>query len=437
MSGRHLPRSFRKLSVSERREALRETLGLTDAELAQDAPFADLADVMVESSVGVMPVPLGIAGGFLLDGESYDVPLATEEPSVVAAASYAAGIIARAGGFTTGADDPVMTAQVFLEPRADRHDSTESLAAALEDERPQLEAVARGGLERMAGRGGGFRDLRIEPLAGLVKIEVDVDVRDAMGANLLNTLAEQVKQDAARLSGAQPLMAVLTNAARGRRARAWFAIPVAKLARAGVPGPEVARRIVAATEAANSDAGRAVTHNKGVMNGISALALATANDTRAIEAAAHAWAARDGVYRSLTSFTVDGEKLRGFIDLPLAFATVGGAVSFHPHAERVLALLGHPSAPTLSRIAAAVGLAQNFAAVYALVSEGIQHGHMRLHATRVAYKAGARGDRAREVGQAIWEQGDISEEAARRLLHPGELQSGETESGQTQSGGSA
>ncbi len=434
MSGRHLPRGFRKLSVSERREALREALGLSDAELAQDAPFADLADVMVENSVGVMPVPLGIAGGFLLDGETYDVPLATEEPSVIAAASYAAGIIARAGGFTTVADDPVMTAQVFFEPQVGRHESAERLVAALEAERAQLEAVARRGLERMAGRGGGFRDLRIEPLAGMVKIEIDVDVRDAMGANLLNTLAEQVKRDAARLSGAQALMAVLTNAARGRRARAWFAVPVAKLARAGIPGPEVARRIVAATDAANADAGRAVTHNKGVMNGISALALATANDTRAIEAAAHAWAARDGVYRSLTSFTVDGEALRGFIDLPLAFATVGGAVSFHPYAECALALLGHPDAPTLSRIAAAVGLAQNFAAVYALVSEGIQHGHMRLHATRVAYKAGARGDRAREVGQAIWEQGDISEEAARRLLHPGERHPGEVQSGKQQPG---
>ncbi|MFP4373083.1 MAG: hydroxymethylglutaryl-CoA reductase, degradative [Spirochaetaceae bacterium] len=419
MSGRLLPRGFRKLSVSGRRKALREALRLGEEDPAPDDAFADLADVMVESSVGIMPVPLGIASGFLIDGETYDVPLATEEPSVIAAASYAAGIIARAGGFTTSADDPVMTAQVFLEPQAGRHERAEQLVAVLEGARPQLEAVARRGLDRMASRGGGFRELRVERVAGLAKIEIDVDVRDAMGANLLNTLAEQVKRDAARLSGAGPLMAVLTNAAGSRRARAWFAIPTAKLARAGIPGPEVARRIVTATEAANADGNRAVTHNKGVMNGISSLALATANDTRAIEAAAHAWAARDGIYRSLTSFIPDGDELRGFIDLPLAFATVGGAVSFHPYAERSLALLGNPDAPTLSRIAAAVGLAQNFAAVYALVSEGIQHGHMRLHATRVAYKAGARGERAREVGRAIWEQGDISEEAARRLLESG------------------
>jgi hydroxymethylglutaryl-CoA reductase len=253
-----------------------------------------------------------------------------------------------------------------------------------------------------------------------VKIEVDVDVRNAMGANLLNTLAERVKNEAARLADARGLMAVLTNAARSRRARASFAVPAAKLARADYSGQEAARRIVAATEAANAECGRAVTHNKGVMNGISSLALATANDTRAIEAAAHAWAARDGVYRSLTSYTLDGDYLRGYIELPLAFATVGGAVSFHPYAQRSLALLGHPDAPTLSRIAAALGLAQNFAAVYALVSEGIQHGHMRLHATRVAYKAGARGDRVREVADAIWEQGDISEDAARRALDAGE-----------------
>ncbi|NBB90932.1 MAG: hydroxymethylglutaryl-CoA reductase, degradative [Spirochaetes bacterium] len=424
MSGWHLPRGFRKLSASDRRAAVRDAIELSDDELGWDASFVDLADVMVESSVGVMPVPMGIATGFLLDGESYDVPLATEEPSVIAAASFAAGLIARAGGFASRADDPVMTAQVFLEPRVDRHERAEYLAAELEAERPQLEAVAHRVLKRMAERGGGFRDLRIAPIDRLVKIEIDADVRDAMGANLLNTLAEQVKEDAARLSGAGALMAVLTNAARSRRAQASFAVPVAKLARAGLPGSEVARRIVAATEAANADADRAVTHNKGVMNGISSLALATANDTRAIEAAAHAWAARDGVYRSLTSFSVDGENLRGFIDLPLAFATVGGAVSFHPYAERALALLGRPNAPTLSRIAAAVGLAQNFAAVYALVSEGIQHGHMRLHATRVAYKAGARGDRAREVGHAIWEQGEISEEAARRHLLPSEPQPG-------------
>lgn len=415
MTAPRLPQGFRKLSAAERRAALRDTLGLSDDQLAADAAYVDLADVMVESSVGIMPVPEGIAAGFLIDGETYDVPLATEEPSIIAAATYAARIVSRAGGFATHADEPVMTAQVFLEGE-DPHAITERLDAA----RGQLEEIAREGLERMAARGGGFRALRVEtvpgPGAGLVKVEIDVDVRNAMGANLLNTLAERIKHEAGRLSEARGLMAVLTNSARRRRARAEFAVPTSRLARADFSGEEAARRIVLATAAADADPDRAVTHNKGVMNGITSLALATANDTRAIEAAAHAWAARSGAYRSLTSYSVDGEYLRGSIELPLAFATVGGAVSFHPAAQRALALLGTPDAATLSRIAAALGLAQNFAAVYALVSEGIQHGHMRLHARRVAYTAGARGQQIHEIGRTMWERSEISEDVARRLL---------------------
>jgi hydroxymethylglutaryl-CoA reductase len=422
MSSPRLPPGFRKLTTADRREALRETLALTDEELAADAAFADLADVMVESSVGVMPVPMGIAAGFLIDGETYNVPLATEEPSVIAAATYAARIVSRAGGFTTSADPPVMTAQVFMEADA-------AGVSRLESERPRLERVAREGLGRMESRGGGFLRLRIDAVpagreptseAGLggplARIEIDVDVRNAMGANLLNTLAERVKQEASRITGSPGLMAVLTNAARSRRARAEFALPVARLARADFTGAEAARRIALATAVADADEGRAVTHNKGVMNGITSLALATANDTRAVEAAAHAYAVRDGAYRSLTAYRLEDGYLLGRIELPLAFATVGGAVSFHPYAQRSLAILGHPDAPMLGRIAAAVGLAQNFAAVYALVSEGIQHGHMRLHASRVAYKAGARGERVRAVGEAMWRRGEISEDAARRLL---------------------
>jgi hydroxymethylglutaryl-CoA reductase len=414
MSASRLPQGFRKLSVSERRNALREALELTEEQLAADAAFCDLADVMVESSVGVMPVPMGIAAGFLIDGESYDVPLATEEPSVVAAATYAARIISRAGGFETSADPPVMTAQVFLEDAYEERFA--SLATA--NAREQLEACARKELSRMERRGGGFGELRLErgPEPGVAKLEIDVDVQNAMGANLLNTMAERVKAEAERISGARGLMAVLTNAARKRRARAEFSVPTARLARAGLSGEEAARRIARATRVAHADENRAVTHNKGIMNGVTALALATANDTRAIEAAAHAWAARTGAYGSLTSYRVEGDRLTGRIDLPVAFATVGGAVSFHPYAQRSLALLGHPDAPTLSRIAAAVGLAQNFAAVYALVTEGIQHGHMRLHAARVAYKAGARGDRVREIGEALWKAGEITEEAAQRIL---------------------
>lgn len=412
MSSVRLPRGFRKLSAPARREAFADALGLDASDRAADAAFADLADVMVESSVGIMPVPLGIATDFVIDEEKVSVPLATEEPSVVAAANYAAHVVARAGGFRTSADPPVMTAQVFLEG------TTADTPSTLYAHRSQLEAVAQDGLERMEARGGGFRALRVEALSdpGLCKLEVDVDVRNAMGANLLNTLAERLRGEAERVSGATGLMAILTNAARSRRARAEFSIPVSRLARAGYSGEDAARRIVRAARVAELDRGRAVTHNKGLMNGVTALALATANDTRAIEAAVHAWASRSGSYRSLTEYRIEDETLHARVELPLAFATVGGAVSFHPSAQRALRLLGSPDAPRLSRIAAAVGLAQNFAAVYALVTEGIQHGHMRLHAARVAYKAGARGEEVRRVGDAMWQSGEIHEEAARRIL---------------------
>ncbi|MFP4613144.1 MAG: hydroxymethylglutaryl-CoA reductase, degradative [Spirochaetaceae bacterium] len=414
MSRSLLPQNFRKLDVRERHAALSRALGLHEEEFEDDASLLDLADVMVESAVGVMPIPLGVATGFLIDGERYDVPMATEEPSVVAAATYAARITARAGGISTEADPPVMTAQIFQRPES----TMDELSDALEAETPRLEAVARGALERMETRGGGFRALRTEQIreAGVMKVEIDVDVRDAMGANLLNTVAEDVQHEITRRCGGTPIMGVLTNAAQQRRVRASFTLPVARLARGGLSGPEVADRIATASEVADADTGRAITHNKGVMNGITAVALATANDTRGLEAAAHAWAARSGTYRALSSFTVRGEELRGHLELPLVLATVGGAVGFHPYARRSLALLGDPGGSQLSRIAAAVGLAQNLAAIHALVSEGIQRGHMRLHAARVAYKAGARGAQMREIGRLLWEHGDLSEEAARALM---------------------
>ncbi|MFP3960134.1 MAG: hydroxymethylglutaryl-CoA reductase, degradative [Spirochaetaceae bacterium] len=414
MSRSLLPQNFRKLDVRERHAALSRALGLREEEFEDDASLLDLADVMVESAVGVMPVPLGVATGFLIDGERYDVPMATEEPSVVAAATYAARITARAGGISTEADPPVMTAQIFQRPES----TMDELSDALEAETPRLEAVARGTLARMETRGGGFQALRTERIseAGVMKVEIDVDVRDAMGANLLNTVAEDVQHEITRRCGGTPIMGVLTNAAQQRRVRASFTLPVARLARGGLSGPEVADRIATASEVADADTGRAITHNKGVMNGITAVALATANDTRGLEAAAHAWAARSGAYRALSTFTVRGGELRGHLELPLVLATVGGAVGFHPYARRSLALLGDPDGSQLSRIAAAVGLAQNLAAIHALVSEGIQRGHMRLHAARVAYKAGARGAQMREIGRLLWEHGDLSEEAARALM---------------------
>jgi hydroxymethylglutaryl-CoA reductase len=292
----------------------------------------------------------------------------------------------------------------------------------------------------LEARGGGYRGLAIArlPDTGLLRVEVAVDVRDAMGANILNTAAEHLRPLLEQAAGARVLMGILTNGAEERRAGARFALPVEALAGAvgrsagrsaaggdsasagaagtGQPGDDVARRVVLAGELAREDPSRAVTHNKGIMNGISSLALATMNDARAIEAAAHAWAARDGRYRSLSRFAFDGHTLEGSLELPLAFASVGGAVGFHPASRFALEVLGRPEGCRLARIAAALGLAQNFAAVLALVTGGIQRGHMKHHGARLAYAAGARGAEVRQAAERLAERHVFTRREAERVL---------------------
>jgi hydroxymethylglutaryl-CoA reductase len=254
---------------------------------------------------------------------------------------------------------------------------------------------------------------------GILRVDVLMDVRDAMGANVLNTVAESLRAPLEQWSGGQCLMCILSNAARQRRALAGFSLPVERLravAGSAYTPEQVARRIVRAGELARDDDERAVTHNKGIMNGISSLALATMNDTRAVEAAAHAWACRDGRYRSLSDYRLRDGRLEGRLELPLAFGTVGGAVSFHPASRLALRLLGNPDSAGLARIGAALGLAQNLAALLALVTGGIQRGHMRYHAARLAYKAGARGEEIRAVADRLGERMLFSTEEAERAL---------------------
>lgn len=410
-----LPANFRKLSASERRHALQQTFGLTEEELqaTEGGPhMLDLAEIMVESAVGVMSVPMGLAHGFLIDGVSRSVPLAVEEPSVVAAAGYAAAIIRRSGGFTTWADEPVMTAQVIL---SDCGSGAEELIQRHEAQlRSHIEPILVG----MSRRGGGYRGMEVTrlPRTELVRLHLRVDVRDAMGANILNSVAERAADYLCNTLRCAKLMAILTNAASDRIAGARFALPVGRLARGRFNGAEIAERIVLATILANEDQNRAVTHNKGIMNGVSSLALATGNDTRGIEAAVHAYAARSGEYQSLTHYSVKDGELRGDFSAPLPFGVVGGAVGFHPGSRFSLKLLGEPDAPTLSRIAAAVGLAQNFAALYALVTEGIQQGHMRLHSNRLAWVAGARGPEIPAVAEQLGRSKRFNAETAREAL---------------------
>ena len=416
---RLLPEGFRKLPPEARRARLLELLGegaLGDFEATgRDASLVELAGLMVENSLGYAPLPLGIANGFLIDGRRLDIPMATEEPSVIAAAAYGARIIAKGGGFVTRATDPVMASQVFLEG------ATAGSAGRIRAAEARIRAIAEPLLGSLPARGGGWRGLRLVelPETGLLKVEISIDVRDAMGANILNTVAEGVCPLLEELSGGRRLMCILSNAALERRGAASFALPFQALAT--VTGSlekaaETARRIVLATALANEDPTRGVTHNKGIMNGVSALALATFNDTRSIEAAAHAWASRSGAYRSLSSFRIEGECLVGELELPLSFGSVGGAAAFHPASRLVLELLGNPGATGLARIAAALGLAQNFAALLALVTAGIQRGHMRYHAPRIAYMAGARGPEIALVAAAMTEERQFHLDRAREIL---------------------
>ncbi|MFC1760814.1 hydroxymethylglutaryl-CoA reductase, degradative [Planctomycetota bacterium] len=375
-----MAKNLRKLNIQDRRSHVAAGHGSPDL-LDKTNPSDDylaLADSMIENAIGIHAIPLGVATGFVIDGHTYSIPMATEEPSVIAGASFAATLVGRHRGFITTATAPVMAFQVFLEGS-----DTTVLKPLLSD----IETLLNRQLVPLAIRRGGLRDitLGVVPEMSAMKIQVTVDVRDAMGANMLNTCAEQLGALVTERLGLKPLMCILTNSAEQRRATATCTLPptaVATLCQGRFSPEESVRRLVLAGELAQYDRDRAVTHNKGIMNGITALSLATGNDTRAIEAAAHAWAARTGTYRSLSWFEITRAGLTACLELPLPLATVGGATQHHPTSRFALDLLGQPDSPTLARIAAAVGLAQNLAALCALISTGIQYGHMPLHAKK-------------------------------------------------------
>jgi hydroxymethylglutaryl-CoA reductase len=411
---------FRKASIYQRRELLTQdsTHNLNTQSLESITPnsdLLDLADIMVENAIGMFPSPLGIAQGFFIDGREYAIPLAVEEPSVIAAASYAAGLVSKHGGFTTQAGEPLMTGQVYTQVPLEQAAQAKT---NLEQQEQGIVSVIKPNIAGMERRGGGYRGMDVEYLESLqvLRLHFHLDVRDAMGANIINTCAEALRPLVEQVTGGKVILAILSNQAIGRVTKARFSIPYSALRRGSWAGKALAERIVLAGEIAHRDPARAVTHNKGVMNGITSLALATANDTRGIEAAVHSWAARSGSYGSITRYGIDQDQLWGEFEAPLPFAVVGGGVSFHPAAQVALQILGNPSAIQLSRIAAALGLAQNLAALMALTGEGIQHGHMRLHAGRLAYKAGARGEEISTIQTQMSSQGVYNIEKAQELL---------------------
>ena len=376
------------------------------------------AGQMVENAISVFGLPMGIAPNLIINGRELLVPLAIEEPSVVAALGNAARIFRAGGGFCASSDEPLMIGQIQL---LDVPDAEAALSAILE-KKAELLALADESGGSIVARGGGARDLELRHFphtsAGpMLVVHLLIDCRDAMGANLVNSVCERLAPRLEAISGGRANLRILSNLADRRRARARCQLPARELAQNGQTGLEVARRIVEAAALAEVDPWRAATHNKGIMNGVDAVAIATGNDWRAIEAGVHAWAASDGVYRSLSQWRLDEQDvLHGSLELPLAVGTVGGATRAHPLARVALKILGVRTARELAEVMAAVGLAQNFAALRALATEGIQRGHMNLHARQLALAAGAPPERVADIAQALVAAGDIRLQRAQLLV---------------------
>jgi hydroxymethylglutaryl-CoA reductase len=330
---------------------------------------------VVENVVGVYALPLGVGLNFVVNGRDYLVPMAVEEPSVIAAASNAARMVREGGGFVADADDPVMTAQIEIVGV----DDTDAARKRVEAASAELLALAHATLPRLSDRGGGARELEVRTHPGRVIVHVHIDCRDAMGANMVNTIAEALAEKVARLARGRSGLRILTNLCDRRRVRVQARVPVAALATESLDGAAVRDGIVAASRFAEDDPYRAATHNKGIMNGVDAVVIATGNDWRGVEAGAHAFAAADGRYRPLAVWRAEGGDLHGQLEMPMAVGTVGGTLHAHAGARLAQRLLGVTDAKELAMIVASAGLASNLAALRALATEGIQRGHMALH----------------------------------------------------------
>jgi hydroxymethylglutaryl-CoA reductase len=388
--GSRIP-GFYRLSVDERRQRLRLCADLGEEDLATlEGGGLDTAaaDRIVENVVGIYALPLGVGLNFRVNGQDVLVPMAVEEPSVIAAASNAAKMVREGGGFLAEADPPVMTAQIEVVGVDDPSAAQARLEAAAEE----LLALAHATLPRLADRGGGARELEVRtPRAPRahphrVIVHVHIDCRNAMGANMVNTVAEALAARVAQLAGGQSGLRILTNLCDRRRVRVTARVPARALTAGPLDGATVRDGIVAASRFAEDDPYRAATHNKGIMNGVDAVVIATGNDWRGVEAGAHAFAAADGRYRPLSIWRAEGGDLVGRLDMPMAVGTVGGTLKLHAGARLAQRLLGAIDAQTLGMVVGCAGLASNLAALRALATEGIQRGHMALH--RKAQAAG-------------------------------------------------
>jgi len=413
---------FRSLSPDDRRQIAARASNLSPEDAAvlgfDPALPQTTANGMIENVIGTFELPLGVATNFTVNGRDYLIPMAVEEPSVVAAASYMARIVRGAGGFTTSATAPVMRGQIQVMRVADTAAARDALLAASDD----IIAAANTCDPVLVSLGGGCTGIEVHvfddtPAGAMVVLHILVDVRDAMGANAVNTMAEALAPKVEQLTGGQVRLRILSNLADKRLVRASVDLPPDALSTETLDGADVAQGIVEACALAMVDPYRAATHNKGIMNGIDPVVVVTGNDWRAIEAGAHAFAAQSGRYTSLTRWELgENGHLLGSIELPMALGLVGGATKTHPVAQAALRLMGVTSATELAQVTAAVGLAQNMAALRALATEGINKGHMALHARNIAILAGATGPDIDRIAATLASEGNVNVARAKQLL---------------------
>lgn len=406
---------FYKLSSEERLKIVKEFANLSDEEMkiikSTGSLKLDQANRMIENVIGTIEIPLGIAVNFLINGRDYLIPMAIEEPSVIAAASNAARMARVKGGFRTSSTEPIMIGQIQLTGLKDM-----SKAKKILSNKEKIIDIANEQDQMLVKIGGGAKDIEVRvletPSGQMAIVHLLVDTRDAMGANVVNTMAEAVAPFIEEVTGGKVNLRIVSNLADTRLARAEAVFDSVILG-----GEKVVNGIIEAYEFADSDPYRCTTHNKGIMNGIAAVTLATGNDTRAIEAGAHAFAAKKGGYKPLTTWkkTLEGDLL-GRIELPMAVGTIGGATAVHPMAKICLKILGVKTARELGEVMAAVGLAQNLAALRAMVTEGIQRGHMKLHARNIAVMAGAQGEFIDKVAERLIKERKVRVDRAKEIL---------------------
>ena len=417
-----LHKKFYELNLADRLTQLSRESGVPLDELkvlSGDAGLsADQADHMVENAVGVFGLPLGVARNFLVNGREVLVPMAVEEPSVIAGASFMAKLARQGGGFTASASAPEMIGQLQVLDVADLKEAS----TKLDGHRAELLEMASAVDPVLVRYGGGARDLQVRlieqsAIGPFLVVHLVLDVRDAMGANAINTALERIAPRVAEISGGRVHLRILSNLADRRLASAACTIPLEALAFEGYSAEKVRDGILEACAFAEADPYRAATHNKGIMNGVDAVVLATGNDWRAVEAGAHAYSARSGRYTSLSTWSKDAQgNLCGLLEMPMAVGIVGGATRVHPAAQAALKLMKVTTGAELAEIIVSVGLAQNLAALRALATEGIQRGHMSLHARQIAAAAGARGDQIEKLAQQLVLEKTIRAERAEEIL---------------------